>query len=58
MKLVKIFPLFKDMWFCFPHQITVTLLDLTKEDTRYTVLLHTNYSVRSRNYQSVAETMN
>jgi hypothetical protein len=41
----QVFPLFKDMCFCFPHPMTVTLLDLTKEDTRYTVLLHTNYSV-------------
>jgi len=49
MKLVKLFPLSKDKRFSLPHHLTLTVLNFAKEDTRYAVLLNTNYFVRRRN---------
>lgn len=39
MKLVTIFPLFKDICFSLPRHLTVTVLNFAKQDARYRVLL-------------------
>lgn len=49
--LSKIFPLFKDMCFSLPHHLTVTVLNIAKQDARHRVTLHTNCLLRRKNYQ-------
>ena len=50
-KLVKKFPLFKDVYFSLQHHLTVTLVHFATKGTRYRVLLNTTFLVRRSNYE-------